>query len=41
MVCGELRTFDGGLPLDLRIRMSPVAGMVSRQGKQEIASNHG
>ena len=36
-VCGELRTFDGGLPLDLRIH-EPCSRYGGRQGKQEVAN---
>ena len=36
-VCGELRTFDGGLPLDLRIH-EPCGRYGGRQGKQEVAN---
>ena len=35
LVCGELRTFDGGLPLDLRIH-EPCGRYGGRQGKQEV-----
>lgn len=37
IVCGELRTFDGGLPLDLRIH-EPCGRYCGRQGKQEVAN---
>lgn len=37
IVCGELRTFDGGLPLDLRIH-EPCSRYGGRQGKQEVAN---
>lgn len=37
IVCGELRTFDGGLPLDLRIH-EPCGRYGGRQGKQEVAN---
>ena len=37
VVCGELRTFDGGLPLDLRIH-EPCSRYGGRQGKQEVAN---
>ena len=36
-VCGELRTFDGSLPLDLRIH-EPCSRYGGRQGKQEVAN---
>ena len=34
---GELRTFDGSLPLDIRIH-EPCSRYGGRQGKQEVAN---